>query len=149
MTKRKPVRRKRPPLRAQTMAPFTLALQTAGFGTYGTTLFEGPDADIPSSSSTGPAIISVRETGGARDNKTHDSQYVAEPSFQITVRHARLPVASTLIHAIHAWCREQSNVTLGGRFWLWIRPDQRPFDRGKDASQRTLMTFNVSTAVRD
>jgi hypothetical protein len=132
------------------MGPFTAALQAAGFGTYGTTLFEGPDADIPSSTTTSPAIISVRETGGERDSRNHTPDgKVAHPSFQITVRHARYPTASALIHAMHDWCGNQHNVVLGGKFWLWIEPEQRPFDRGKDANQRVLLTFNVSTAVRD
>lgn len=134
--------------RGVTLSPFTAAIQEAGFGTYGTTLFEGPDADLPSSTTSGPAIISVRETGGSPDQVNHTGERVAQPSFQITCRHARYPTASLLAHQLHEWCNK-ANVVLGGKFWLWIRPEQRPFDRGRDASQRVLITFNVRTAVRD
>lgn len=128
------------------------AFVTAGFGVKGSvspTIFEGNDTDIPASTQAGPVLISILQTGGPEDDETHNGDRVAHPSFQITCRHSRYPTADTLAIAIHDWCRAQRNQTLGGRFWLWIRPLHKPFGRGKDASQRSLITFNVRTAVRD
>lgn len=131
------------------LAAFTQGIVEAGHGVYGTTLFEGDDVDIPLSSVSGPAIISVLESGaGPRDDLNHTGERVGHPSFQVTVRHARFPNAAAKIDALYAWANK-TNQTMGGRFWLTIRPIQRPFGRGKDASGRTMLTFNVETSVRD
>jgi len=133
---------------AETLPAFASALLAAGFGVDGQTFFSGSDVDVPPGTLASAPVISVVETGGEPDAVAHDGNKIAMPWFQITVRHARYPNASALIHQIHAWANK-SNVTLGGKFWLWIRPVQRPFPRGQDASSRTLISFNVRTAVRD
>ena len=132
------------------IAAFGSALVEAGWGVKGTTLFEGMDTDVPTGTLTGPALISVLDTGaGEEDSRTHDGNVVGHPRFQVTVRHAKFATANVLAADLHNWCREQKNVTAGGKFWLWLTPVQRPFGRGKDASGRALISFNVRTAMRD
>lgn len=129
---------------------FGSALVAGGWGVKGTTLFEGTDTDIPSGTLTSPALISILDSGaGEQDDITHDGQIVGHPRFQVTVRHAKFATANALCADLHHWCSVQRDVTLGGKFWLWLMPVQRPFGRGKDAQGRPLISFNVRTAMRD
>jgi hypothetical protein len=121
----------------------------------GTSIF-GNEVDIPMATF---GILSILETGGYPPIGTHNEGFgiIRQPAFQITARAPGSRATITLIQsAWDAMCAKNgsnqpiplSNITIGGVFFLMIRPEQDPFMLSPDANKRFRQSFNVSTVVR-
>jgi hypothetical protein len=135
------------------MTPLDALAQRAistGLVTANLTIFTGSDPDLPSISPTGPAVMTIAQTGGTRRTRIQGlppSAGLKYPHFQFVARHPRYPNAEALAYAVHG-AMELENVLIGDVFFLWIVPMQDPFDHGKDANGRPRVAFNVETCWR-
>ena len=125
-------------------------LQTQGVGIKGVTIFTGSDADLPTLTQTGPAIISIMQTGGVRRVRIHGqgpSGAIHGPHFQIVARHPRYPNAEALCYSALAEI-EMENTLIADVFFLHVVPMQDPFELGKDQLGNPRVAFNVETSWR-
>lgn len=121
-----------------------LRLEQQGVGVQGTTLFAGTGVDVPNSGT----IVTVTETGGQAPQKTHNSGMLRQPSFQIVARSTDYRLASAKADAAWLALANVINMTIGGIYWLWMRPEGEVFTLPVDANGRNRVAFNIETVRR-
>lgn len=118
-------------------------LVTQSVGTFGTDIFAGSGAVIPTGN--GP-YLSLTETGGSAPSGTQNDTAVENPTVQIAARakssvdaRAKLKLAYTALGGANGL----HNITLSGTFYLKIKPRQGITDIGKDDPGRPMCAFNI------
>jgi hypothetical protein len=123
-------------------------LTSAGLGVYGTSLFKGSKAVLPTGS--GP-LISVISTGGLEDEGTHNlsSETIAyeRPSAQVICR-ATDAVDAEAASIAAAVALTFTNEFINGTWWRLCKPAQPPFELPPDAQNRVRYVFNVECVKR-
>jgi hypothetical protein len=118
-------------------------IEGASLGTFGTDLFIGSGANIPTDD--GP-ITQLRETGGGGPEHTHDGPVTGSyvfPSVQLIVKAADHDVAMARAVAISAVLSAVRNQLINATWYRRIRRLQEPFDVGQlDDSQRVQIVCN-------
>lgn len=118
-------------------------LVAMGVGTFGTNIFIGAKASIPSGS--GP-YLSILETGGSGAARTQNDTATERPTAQILVRGMTEPLAKNMIKAAYdalGGANGLFNVTLTGTFYLSITARQNLTDIGLDDPGRQMYDFNI------
>lgn len=118
-------------------------LVAQGVGTYGSDIFLGSNAVIPTGD--GP-FLSIIETGGTEPLRTHNGAPVTRPSAQLLARAKSIIVARTKLKLAYdalGGAQGLHNVTLSGTFYQSITPRQEPSDIGKDTDGRPMLVFNI------
>jgi hypothetical protein len=118
-------------------------LVAQGVGTYGTNIFIGAKAVIPTGE--GP-YLSLIDTGGSGSAKTQTDTATERPSLQMVTRAATTAAARSMLIAAYLALGGPNglyNVTLGGVFYVSITARQSvPTDIGTDASGRAMLSMN-------
>lgn len=117
-------------------------LVAQGVGTYGSDIFLGSKAAIPSGD--GPYLL-LTETGGSASLTTHNNTAVSAPTFQVNSRAKRYNDARTKLKLAYDALGGDvglHNVTLSGTFYQKIKARQQPTDIGLDADTRPMIVFN-------
>lgn len=118
-------------------------LVTQGMGVYGTNIFIGSKAVIPSGN--GPYLTLV-ETGGSGSAKTQNSTATERPTLQIVARASTSAAARTMLAAAYAALGGANglyNVTLGSAYYLGITSRQStPADIELDEAARAMFSMN-------
>lgn len=115
----------------------------AGLGTYGTNIFVGLKAALPSD---GTPFLLIIGTGGLGPMNTLDKvspPAYHQPGAQIVARAADYVDAETLIRAAYLAVIAVCNKTINGTQYLQIVARQEPFDLGQDDLSRERLAFNV------
>jgi len=129
---------------ARPVEAFVSAMETAGLGILGDSLFWGAGADLPEG--PGP-FVTVLETGGLLPLGTHqEPRAILQPSFQVATR-GRDPIA-TAARADQVSAFALVNTAVAGWFFLWARAMQEAFALPNDANQRVRFVVNFRIAVR-
>lgn len=120
-------------------------LVTAGVGSSSgasKNIFLGESVNVPSDD--GP-YLSVSVTGGTTPLQTHGSTAVPRmprPSVQLVARAPKRVDAYNMLVAAYAALHAVRNTTIGGVFYLQLRPAQEIFDFGLDAVGRPRVAVN-------
>lgn len=118
-------------------------LVAQGVGVYGSNIFLGSKAVIPTGS--GP-YLSLVETGGSAPTRIQnkESANTQRPTAQILVRATTYPAALNMSRAAYIALDGVYNTTLSGTFYQKIIARQEPSDIGLDATgQRVMIVFNI------
>ena len=118
-------------------------LVAQGVGTFGSDIFLGSKAVIPSGD--GP-FLSLTETGGSGATRTHNGSPVSRPSAQILARAKSYVAARTKLKSAYdalGGAKGLHNVTLSGTFYQSVVPRQEPTDIGLDDDDRPMIVFNI------
>ena len=118
-------------------------LVSQGVGVYGSDIFLGSKASIPSGD--GP-YLSLTETGGTGSLRSHNGTPVARPTVQILARAKNYNDAKIKLKlAFDALGGDKGlhNVTLSGTFYQSVTPRQQPTDLGMlDGNGRPMIAVN-------
>jgi hypothetical protein len=126
-----------------------ISLMTSlGYGAYGTAIFKGTTAVIPSGD--GP-FYSVIGTGGLGDEGTHnlsrDSIAYERPTCQVVIRGANASVIETQANALYLDLNFVDQF-VNNVWWRSCHPKQEPFELGADGPGRTRWAFNLEIVKR-
>ena len=125
-------------------------LEGAGLGlTYGSNVFKGPMAIIPTAT-PGPFVSLIR-TGGLGVEGTHnltDVPAYERPTAQIVVRAAEYDDAETLALQIWNLFYGVQNQFINGTWWRELNPRSQPFDLPLDEKGRPRIAFNIDCVKR-
>lgn len=119
------------------------ALQTAGVGVIGTSIFVSSKAIVPTG--VGPYIVLI-ETGGSGSSKTQNDTATERPTAQISCRAASYLTARAMLKAAYVALGGANGVynqTLSGVDYLSITARQNPTDIGLDGAGRAMVAFNI------
>lgn len=123
-------------------------IEAAGLGTFGTSLFFGSKATIPTGD--GP-FVSLIETGGATPEGTHNSTakpaYV-RPSVQVVARAKKRDDARNRAQALYLLLYPVRDQFVNGTWWRSVTVVQEPFDLGVDDAGRIRFAFNINVVKR-
>lgn len=124
-------------------------LEGAGLSlTYGTNLFKGQKARLPSGAA---AIVSLYRTGGRGKEGTHNAGSLPgyeRPSAQIVARHEDYDTAEAMALALYAFLPTVQNQFVNGTWWREINVGTEPFDLPLDPQNRARQAFNISCVKR-
>lgn len=132
------------------MPDLIFLLEGGGLGlTYGTNLFKGPMAIIPTTA-PGPFVSLIR-TGGLGVDGTHN--LTSEPAYelptaQIVVRAQDYDDAETLALQIWNLFYGVQNQFINGTWWQQLNPRSQPFDLPLDEKGRPRIAFNIDVVKR-
>lgn len=117
-------------------------LVAQGVGVFGTSLFLGSKAVIPSED--GP-YISLIETGGSGPTRVHNqtTANTQRPTVQVVVRAKSYLVARTKSKQVYQALDGLYNTTLSGVLYHSVVARQEPTDIGLDAIERPMIVFNL------
>ncbi len=118
-------------------------LVAASVGTFGTSIFAGSKATIPTGD--GP-YLTLMETGGSGSMGTHNNTAVERPTMQLVSRATKYPDARAQCAAAYAALGGANglyNTTLSGVFYLKIKARQCLTDIGTDEIGRPQIAFNI------
>jgi hypothetical protein len=117
-------------------------LVALGVGTYGSNIFLGSKAIIPTG--VGP-YLSVIETGGSAPTRIHNvpGAHTQRPTAQVLVRGSNYLTARTMAKAAYAALDGIFNTTLSGVFYQKVTARQEPTDIGLDGENRVMISFNI------
>lgn len=119
-------------------------LVTAGLvSAVGTDVFLTRNARI--ADGVGP-YLSLVETSGVQTLR-HDGLY-PEPKIQVTARATKASLARGLAEAVYTNLQTARNITLNSTYYLWIEPEQPPFELPVDDASRARYAFNVRVMHR-
>ena len=128
------------------LADVASRLVAAGLVTaVGTDVFLTRNAVIVSGAGPFLSMVEVPGSQTVRQDGTYP-----EPVFQVTARAIKASEARTLAIAVYNNLHLQSarNVTINGTFYLWIEPEQPPFEMPADDASRARYSFNVRVMQR-
>lgn len=110
-------------------------ISSAGFGTFGTNLFQAKLPAIPIN------CIVVYENFGQETMATLDLEIAHEfPEFQILVRHTLAVAARARSEAIYKVLTRVKNMYLNDAFYLTINPRSTPYFLENDENNNYLVT---------
>ncbi len=118
-------------------------LVAQGVGTFGTNIFIGAKAVIPTGD--GP-YLSLIETGGSGSAKTQNDTGTQRPSMQLVARAITEPLARTMLKAAYdalGGVNGLYNTTISGVFYLSITARNDIAETGLDDPGRTMLSFNI------
>lgn len=115
------------------------ALQTAGVGTLGTSLFLN---SLPET--TGTFAVGIFETGGLAPGRTMGTSYLTyeRARIQVQCRASASTLARKKLNHVFIELEETYNTTLSGTTYLRIEAVQSPFLLTRDAGGRTVFAAN-------
>ena len=117
-------------------------LVAQGVGVYGTNIFIGAKALIPTGA--GPFLVII-ETGGSGAARTQNGFSTERPTAQISCRATTTPAARTMLQAAYdalGGANGLHNITLGV-WYVSLTPRQSLTDIGEDPVGRPMLAFNV------
>lgn len=127
-------------------------LETAGVGVYGTTIFVGSKAALPTlESESEVAFVSIIAGGGASPEGTHnlvDVPAYVKPSAQIVARAMKYSLAEAKALEAYSALFKVRNQFVNGTWWRQVTMKQEPFDLGVDDNQRPRVAFNIDCVKR-
>lgn len=127
-------------------------LETAGVGTYGSTIFVGSKAVLPTPDSESEvAFITIVATGGAAPEGTHNSTDVpayVRPSAQVVARASKYSLAEAKALQAYLALFKVRNQFVNGTWWRQVTMKQEPFDLGEDDNARPRVAFNFDCVKR-
>jgi hypothetical protein len=119
-------------------------LEAQGVGSFGTTIFKGSKAIIPTG--VGPYLL-ISETGGLAPSPTQNNTATERPTAQLLSRAATMPAAMTQLKAAYdalGGANGLHNIVLSGTFYLYLRPRQSLTDMGTESGTgRVQIVFNI------
>lgn len=130
-----------------------LLLTQAGYGTFGSTLFQGPRAVIPDVLPVGArAFITLIRTGGLGEEGTHNLSRTTiayeRPSVQVTVRAERPQDAEDVAFELNTNVLNFYDRFINGTWWRTCIPKQEPFELPLDEKGRARYVFNLEIVKR-
>jgi hypothetical protein len=135
------------------LSAFTQKMEELGLGIRGASvgvgIFSGTEVDLPGH---GEGFFTVLETPGMPPIGTSNEgpAIIRRPSFQVTARAKRYPVARNLIESLYAidWKAAFVNRQISDRFFLYAAPASEPFTLPLDGIGRVRVTVNIDVTYR-
>lgn len=118
-------------------------LVAQGVGVYGTNIFIGSKAVIPTGA--GP-YLSIIESGGSGASRTQGGASTERPSAQLACRASTNAAARTMLQAAYdalGGADGLHNIDLTGVRYLSITPRQNITDIGLDDAGRAMVAYNI------
>lgn len=121
-------------------------LENEGVGTFGVSIFASTAAAIPMLAS-GLATLQVISTSGSGSELFQND--TTRPAFrfpgaQIVARATDYLTAEAKANAAYAALFKVHNQFINSGWYQWVRPEQEPFDLGKDDRGQQRVAFNVT-----
>jgi hypothetical protein len=120
-------------------------LVAQGVGVFGTSLFLGSKARIPSENGDDGPYISLIETGGSGPTRIQNQSTAntQRPTVQVVVRAKSYLVARTKSKQVYQALDGLYNTTLSGVLYHSVVARQEPTDIGLDTVDRPMVVFNL------